>query len=60
MGWPLSFLMAAQGLLLLYLCLIGVYTLIMSRLDRQYAGKDTLDRDMIVRAREGLHKYRSP
>jgi len=33
-GWPVSFYMAAQGLALLYLSLIGLYVLHMRRLDR--------------------------
>lgn len=33
LGWPVSFYMAAQGLILIYLALIGIYTLRMQRLD---------------------------
>lgn len=33
-GWPVSFYMAAQGLVLLYLGLVGLYVLRMRRLDR--------------------------
>jgi putative solute:sodium symporter small subunit len=32
-GWPLPFYMAAQGTTLVYLALIGVYVLAMSKLD---------------------------
>lgn len=34
-GWPISFFMAAQGSILIYVTLIGVYALCMQRLDRQ-------------------------
>ena len=33
-GWPLSFYMAAQGLSLLYLLIVGVYVIRMRQLDR--------------------------
>jgi putative solute:sodium symporter small subunit len=33
LGWPVSFYMAAQGLILIYLALIGIYTLRMQRID---------------------------
>jgi putative solute:sodium symporter small subunit len=33
-GWPFSFYMAAQGSLLVYLVLVGVYARWMNRLDR--------------------------
>jgi putative solute:sodium symporter small subunit len=36
-GWPLSFYLAAQGVQLLYLAIIGVYALAMARLDRRFA-----------------------
>jgi putative solute:sodium symporter small subunit len=32
-GWPFSFWMAAQGALLVYLALIGIYAWFMNRLD---------------------------
>ncbi len=35
--WPLSFYMAAQGASLIYLAIIGVYALLMRRLDRRFA-----------------------
>lgn len=35
-GWPISFFMAAQGSVLLYVTIVGVYALWMRRLDRQY------------------------
>lgn len=35
-GWPLSFYMAAQGTLLIYLGLIGYYAIRMNQLDRQF------------------------
>jgi putative solute:sodium symporter small subunit len=34
-GWPFSFYMAAQGLTLLYVVLIGLYASRMRRLDKQ-------------------------
>jgi len=34
-GWPFSFWASAQGLMLVYLALIGVYSACMGRLDRQ-------------------------
>jgi putative solute:sodium symporter small subunit len=36
-GWPLSFYLAAQGVALVYLAIIGVYALAMERLDRRFA-----------------------
>lgn len=33
-GWPISFFMAAQGSVLIYVTLIGVYALCMRRYDR--------------------------
>lgn len=35
-GWPISFFMAAQGSVLLYVTIVGVYALWMRRLDKQY------------------------
>ncbi len=35
-GWPLSFYLAAQGSLLVYLAIIGIYAWRMRRLDRKY------------------------
>jgi len=34
-GWPFSFYMAAQGLTLLYVALVGLYARRMRRLDKQ-------------------------
>ena len=36
-GWPLSFYLAAQGVALVYLAIIGVYALAMARIDRRFA-----------------------
>ena len=36
LGFPLSFYMAAQGTLLIYLLLVGYYAWCMDRLDRDY------------------------
>ncbi len=36
-GWPLSFYLAAQGLALLYLAIIGAYALAMARIERRFA-----------------------
>jgi putative solute:sodium symporter small subunit len=36
-GWPLSFYLAAQGVALLYLAIIGAYALAMERIDRRFA-----------------------
>lgn len=33
-GWPISFFMAAQGSILIYVAIIGIYALRMRRLDR--------------------------
>ena len=33
-GWPFSFYMAAQGLSLLYLLIVGIYVMRMRKLDR--------------------------
>jgi putative solute:sodium symporter small subunit len=35
-NWPLSFYMAAQGLTLFYVLIIGVYALVMRFLDRDF------------------------
>jgi putative solute:sodium symporter small subunit len=35
-GWPFSFWMAAQGSLLVFALLVGVYAWRMERLDREY------------------------
>lgn len=34
-GWSVSFYMAAQGALLIYLAIVGIYALAMRRLDAQ-------------------------
>ncbi len=34
-GWPLSFYMAAQGLTLLYVVLVGLYAWYMNRMERR-------------------------
>ena len=34
-GWPLSFYMAAQGIMLIYLAIVVVYTIRMGRAQRQ-------------------------
>jgi putative solute:sodium symporter small subunit len=36
-GWPLSFYLAAQGVALLNLAIVGVYALVLNRLDRRFA-----------------------
>lgn len=36
LGFPLGFYLFAQGLLLFYLLLIGIYVRVMNRLDHQY------------------------
>ncbi len=36
-GWPLSFYLAAQGVALVYLAIIGVYALAAGRIDRRFA-----------------------
>lgn len=36
-GWPLSFYLAAQGASLVYLAILGVYAVAMSRIDRRFA-----------------------
>jgi putative solute:sodium symporter small subunit len=35
-GWPISFFMAAQGSILIYVAIIGIYALRMRRLDRMH------------------------
>ncbi len=35
-GWPFSFWVAAQGALIVYLLIIGIYAHCMDRLDRQH------------------------
>ena len=41
-GWPLSYYLAAQGVLLVYLLIIGVYAYAMNKLDA-LAGGDPRD-----------------
>jgi len=41
-GWPLSFYMAAQGAILVYLLIVGVYAWRMRQLDRM-AGNEAAD-----------------
>lgn len=41
-GWPLSFYMAAQGSILVYLLIVGVYAWRMRRIDRM-AGNEAAD-----------------
>lgn len=36
MGFPLAFYLFAQGILLLYLVIVGAYVLLMNRLDRAF------------------------
>jgi putative solute:sodium symporter small subunit len=36
LGFPLGFYMSAQGSLIIYVVLIGIYAWYMNRLDRQY------------------------
>lgn len=36
LGLPLGYFMAAQGSLIVYIVLIGLYALLMNRLDRQF------------------------
>ena len=38
-GWPLSFYMAAQGIVLVYLLIVGFYAWSMKRLDRILKGR---------------------
>ncbi len=38
-GWPLSFYMAAQGLVLAYLLIVAVYTWQMRKIDRRQQGR---------------------
>lgn len=38
-GWPFSFYMAAQGLTLLYVVLVGLYARRMRRLDKQLSNE---------------------
>ena len=35
-GWPLSFYMAAQGSLIIYVCIIGFYAMYMRKLDVEH------------------------
>ena len=36
LGWPLGFYMSAQGSLIIYVVIIGIYARYMNNLDRQY------------------------
>lgn len=42
-GWPFSFWMAAQGSLLLYVCIIAIYAWIMGKLDKAAGDADSGD-----------------
>ena len=42
-GWPLSFYLAAQGVALGYLAIIGIYALAMDRIDKRFARRLTED-----------------
>jgi putative solute:sodium symporter small subunit len=42
-GWPLPFYMAAQGTTLVYLALIGVYVLVMKKLDALAVAETTTE-----------------
>lgn len=35
-GWPLGFWFSAQGSLAIYVAIIGIYAILMRKLDRQY------------------------
>ena len=35
-GWPFSFWVAAQGALIVYVCIIGFYARYMNRLDQEF------------------------
>jgi putative solute:sodium symporter small subunit len=39
-GWPFSFWVAAQGALLVFLAIIGVYAWVMNRMDAAQPGAD--------------------
>lgn len=40
LGWPVSFYLAAQGLVLFYLAVIGLYVKYMQRLDRMLENEE--------------------
>jgi putative solute:sodium symporter small subunit len=40
-GWPVSFYMAAQGTILVYVIIVGVYAWRMRQLDKILSGDDT-------------------
>ncbi|MES2536590.1 MAG: DUF4212 domain-containing protein [Pseudomonadota bacterium] len=40
-GWPVSFYMAAQGTILVYVIIIGLYAWRMRHLDKQLSGDDS-------------------
>ena len=39
-GWPVSYYMAAQGVILIYVAIVGIYTVCMSSLDKRLAKED--------------------
>ncbi len=39
-GWPLHFYLAAQGVTLVYLAIVGIYAIAMRRLDKLARAKD--------------------
>ena len=40
-GWPLSFYLGAQGLMLFYLTIVGLYTVCMGRAERRLHAEQT-------------------
>lgn len=40
LGWPISFFMAAQGSILIFVCIIAFYSWRMQRLDDAYNNND--------------------
>ena len=41
LGWPFPFYMAAQGTILIYVLIVGIYAWRMQRLDKSSTGEDT-------------------
>lgn len=45
LGWPISFFMAAQGSILIYVAIIAIYALRMHKLDQRYLHDKRLHND---------------
>lgn len=52
LGWPISFFMAAQGSILIYVAIIAIYAVRMHKLDQRYHQSQTQKNNNTVRDHE--------